>query len=36
MISQLENRKWKVLSSKYIAQNGQWLQLRQEVVKLPN
>lgn len=32
----LENRKWKVLSSKYIAQNGQWLQLRQEVVELPN
>ncbi|MBR3565174.1 MAG: NUDIX hydrolase [Paludibacteraceae bacterium] len=31
-----ENRPWKVLKSEYIAQNGQWLNLRQELVELPN
>ena len=31
-----KHRPWKVIESKYIAQNGQWLQLRQETVELPN
>ena len=31
-----QHRPWKVLKSEYIAQNGPWLQLRQETVELPN
>ena len=36
MVEQLQNRKWKVLSSKPILHLGPWLNVRQDVVELPN
>lgn len=36
MIEKLENRKWKVLSSKQLIHIGPWLNVRQELVELPN
>lgn len=36
MIEKLVNRKWKVLKSESILNLGQWLNVRQETVELPN
>ena len=36
MIEKLENRAWKVLKSENILNLGPWLNVRQEVVELPN
>ena len=36
MIDKLENRKWKVLKSTPLLNLGPWLNVRQEVVELPN
>ena len=36
MIQTLENRKWKVLKSEYIAQEGPWFTVRKECVELPS
>lgn len=36
MIEKLENRKWKVVSSKQIVHIGEWLSVRQECVELPS
>ena len=36
MIKKLENRKWKVLESTPLLNLGPWLNVRQEVVELPN
>lgn len=36
MIEKLENRPWKVLSSKQIVNIGEWLSVRQECVELPS
>ena len=35
-MQQLENRPWKVLRSKVLVRNLPWLNLRQELVELPN
>ena len=36
MIPKLENRKWTVLESQYIAREGDWFTVRREKVSLPN
>lgn len=36
MIEKLENRKWKVLTSKNLINLGTWLNVREEEVELPN
>ena len=36
MIKKLENRKWRVLKSTPLLNLGPWLNVRQEVVELPN
>lgn len=36
MIPQLENRKWRVLSSEKLLSKGTWMNLRQERVQLPS
>ncbi len=36
MVEQLQNRKWKVLSSTPIFRLGPWLNIRQDLVELPN
>lgn len=36
MIEELENRRWKVLESHYIAREGDWFTVRKEKVQLPN
>ena len=36
MIPELENRKWKVLSSEQLLDKGVWMRLRQERVQLPS
>ncbi len=36
MIKPLKNRKWKVVSSEYIAREGDWFTVRRECVELPD
>ena len=36
MLKKLENRKWRVLKSTPLLNLGPWLNVRQEVVELPN